>query len=52
MKIQTWKVLNANDETVKVLKCETREQAAAKVRFFWPQNYPLLKIVKGRKVEL
>lgn len=52
MKIQTWKVINANDETIKILKCATREQAAAKVRFFWPEKYPFLQIVKGRKVEL
>lgn len=52
MKVQTWKVLNANEETIKILKCETRKQAAAKVRFMWPENYPFLQIVKGRKVEL
>ena len=52
MKIQTWKVINANDEVIKILKCGTREAAAGKVRFFWPEDHMFLKIVKGRKMEV
>lgn len=52
MKVNTWKVVNANDEVIKVFVCETREQAFEKLKFNFPKNYMFVQLKKGKAREL